>query len=501
MLVGWAGMSFATWGFAIALGVYAFDIGGATAVGVVALVRLLPGVFATPFAGLLGDRHSRRSVILVSALASAIVLGAAALAASSGAPAAAIYALAGLFTVVSSPYVPAEGALLPLVARTPQELAGANVAHSAMDNLGFLAGSALTGVLLATGGPDAAFGLAAAAAALSAAALWGLGRDVRPAYARGETASGLLGETIRGTRPLIEHPGLRLAGITIALLSLFEGAADVMIVVTALELLDLGAGSVGYLNAAWGAGAIASGVLLAVLLDRGRLAAALAGGCLLVGAATALPAAWVAAVAAYLAWVGVGVGYTLSEVAARTLLQRLGSDEILGRIIGTLETARLAAMALGSVAAPALVALLGVRGALLALAALLPAFAVLRWAPMRRLEISAPVPGRPYALLRADPIFEPLPVAIVERLSLDLTPAEVDAGSEILTEGERGERFYLIERGEVEVLRRESGAAPRPMESRSARSPCCAMSRARQRCARPARPVSCRWVATSSSAP
>ena len=227
-----------------------------------------------------------------------------------------------------------------------------------------------------------------------------------------------------------------------------------MIVVTALELLDLGAGSVGYLNAAWGAGAVASGVLLAVLLDRGRLAAALAGGCLLVGAATALPAAWVAAVAAYLAWVGVGVGYTLSEVAARTLLQRLGSDEILGRIIGTLETARLAAMALGSVAAPALVALLGVRGALLALAALLPAFAVLRWAPMRRLEISAPVPERPYALLRADPIFEPLPVAIVERLSLDLMPVEAEAGSEILTEGERGERFYLIERGEVEVFRR-----------------------------------------------
>src|SRR5439155_14399076 len=65
--VGWAGMSLATWAFAIALGVYAFDIGGPTAVGIVALVRILPGAFAAPFAGLLGDRRSRRIVLVASA--------------------------------------------------------------------------------------------------------------------------------------------------------------------------------------------------------------------------------------------------------------------------------------------------------------------------------------------------------------------------------------------------------------------------------------------------
>ncbi len=53
-----AAVSFASWSFAIALGVYGFEVGGAVAVGVVALVRLMPGAIAAPFAGLLGDRLS-----------------------------------------------------------------------------------------------------------------------------------------------------------------------------------------------------------------------------------------------------------------------------------------------------------------------------------------------------------------------------------------------------------------------------------------------------------
>jgi hypothetical protein len=44
-------------------------------------------------------------------------------------------------------------------------------------------------------------------------------------------------------------------------------------------------------------------------------------------------------------------------------------------------------MAVGSIAASALVALLGTRGALLALGAILPLFAVLRWAPLRAFEM------------------------------------------------------------------------------------------------------------------
>lgn len=450
--LSWAASSFAIWSFAIALGVYAFGAGGAAAVGVAGLVRLLPGALASPFAGVLGDRHSRRATLVASALCASAVLGCSALAVALDAPAATVFVLAGLFTVASSPYAPAEGALFPLVARTPQELAAANVAHTAMDNLGFLAGAVLTGVLLAITTVEVAFGVAAVASLAAAVLLATLSHDRRPVYADEVEARGVLRETARGARSLLAEPDLRLVGAILTLLVFFEGAADVLVVVLALDLLGLGAGSVGFLNAAWGVGALLGGAAVAILLDRGRLPAGLVAGSLIAGAAMALSGMWLLAAVAYLAWAGVGAGYTLVECVARTLSQRLGSDETLARALGFLETSRLLAMALGSIAAPALVALLGGRGALIALGAVLPAFAILRWAALRAVEIGAPVDERRYALLRDDSIFAPLPVDRVERLSRELEPIDVPPGGEIITQGDHGNRFYVIEAGEVAVF-------------------------------------------------
>jgi MFS family permease len=132
------GTSFAAWSLAIALGVYGFEFGGAVAVGLVALVRLLPGALASPFAGLLGDRFSRRDVLVGSGLAATVVLAATAAAAAADSSAGVVAVLAGAFTVAISGYIPAESALLPALAHSPQELSAANVTHSAMDNLGFL---------------------------------------------------------------------------------------------------------------------------------------------------------------------------------------------------------------------------------------------------------------------------------------------------------------------------------------------------------------------------
>jgi MFS family permease len=451
LLLAWCAASFSLWAFAIALGVYAFNVGGATAVGVAALIRLLPGALASPAAGLLGDRHSRRAVLLLSQVAGAAVLGVALAAVAVDAPAGVVFVLAGVFTVVTTPYVPAEGALLPVVARTPQELSAANVAHSTMDNLGFLAGSVLTGVLLAAWGTEAAFAAAALTAALAALLLVRLAHDERPDYAA-EPSDGLVAQAAAGARALLGDAKLRTVGAILTLLVLFEGAADVIIVVVALDLLGLDEGSVGFLNAAWGAGALAGGAALAVLLDRGRLAAGLLAGSILTGASMALPGIWVAAAAAYIAWLGIGFGYTFVEVAARTLLQRLGDDETLARALAFLETSKLAAMALGSILAPALIALVGIRGALIALGLLLPAFALLRVTALRSLEIGAPVNEERYRLLRESSIFSPLPVDALEGLTRDLIPVSAASGEEIITQGESGDRFYVIASGEVEVF-------------------------------------------------
>jgi MFS family permease len=452
LIIGWSGMTFATWAFAIALGVYAFEQGGAAAVGIAALVRLLPGALASPFAGLLGDRHSRRWLLVLSTALSGIAIALSAAAIALDAPAWVVYSFAGLFAIASTAYIPAEGALLPLVSRTPQELSAANVTHSQMDNFGFLLASLAAGALMALASPEAAFAAAAAVAMLTAAVLATLSVDERVTYEDGGSASGVLHETAVGLRELLATPELRLVGVTLSLLVFIEGAADVMIVLVVLDLLGIGAGSVGWISAGWGVGALLAGAGLAVLADRGNLAAGLGVGCLIVGAALALPGIWPVVLAAYLSYFLIGFGYTFVEVAARVLLQRLGSDETLARVIGFLETSRLAATALGAILAPVLVALLEVRGALLAFGALLPLLALLRWRALRAFEIGAPVSERNFSLVRGNAIFSPLPVDSLEGVCRSVVEVEARAGEEVITQGDHGDRFYLIDEGEVEVI-------------------------------------------------
>jgi MFS family permease len=448
-----AGTSFASWSFAIALGVYGFEFGGAVAVGEVALIRLLPGALASPFTGLLGDRFPRRTVLIGSGLAITLVLAGASAAAALDSRAGVVAILAGVFTIANSGYVPAEAALLPALARSPQELSAANVTHSAMDNLGYLSASLATGVLLAVSSPAVVFAVAGAVALITTGGLTLIGLDKRPDYvADGADAAGLLRQSVLGFRTLFEHPGLRLIGTVAVIVVFFEATIDVMVVIVALDLLHLGHGSVGFLNASWGIGALLAGSVLSLLVNRGRLAAGLAAGCAVVGVATVLPAAWPVAVAAYAAWLGIGLGYTVIEVAWKTLLQRLGSDETLGRVVGSLESARLAAMALGSISASLLTELLGIRGALLLLASLLPAVILITWVRLRAFEVGAPVAEEQFQLLRGNSIFAPLPVATLERISHDLVPVRTAAGEEVITQGDIGDRFYLIEEGQVEVF-------------------------------------------------
>lgn len=447
------GTSFASWSFAIALGVYGFEAHGVVGVGIVALVRLLPGAIASPLMGLLADRHPRRDVLVIASLAMAVVLAGAAFAAGQDASTDVVFVFPALFAIALAAYVPAEAALFPVLARTPQELSASNVNHAAMENAGFIVAAIASGLLLTATSPGTVFAVAAAVAAVVTVLLALVRRDRRPFYEDDEeTIGGVLREATLGARALRQHPGLRLASLTLVVLLLFEGFADVILVALALELLHLEEGSVGFLNAAWGVGALVGGIGLALLLDRGHLVVAIAGGSLALGAATMLPGFWPEELTSYLAWFGIGIGFTFVEVAAKTLMHRLGDDETMGRLVSSLEAGRLAAMALGSLGAIVLVELLHPDGALIALGALMPVFVFLCWTRLRAYEVGAPVAEHQYQLLRGNSIFAPLPIATVERLSHDLVALEVPAGEEIITQGDIGDRFYLIEAGQVEVF-------------------------------------------------
>ena len=85
----------AEWGFLVALSVYAYDVRGATGVGIVGVVRMVPAALATPFAAVLSDRFRRELVLLWIELGSAIAMAGAAIAYFAGPAEIIIYALAG----------------------------------------------------------------------------------------------------------------------------------------------------------------------------------------------------------------------------------------------------------------------------------------------------------------------------------------------------------------------------------------------------------------------
>ncbi len=449
----WTASSVGGWALFVALAIYAYDVGGASAVGLAAVIRMVPAALAAPFTSMLGDRYSRRDVLLVLCVARALVLAAAAAVVAADGPAAAVFALAAVFTIIATGHRPAQAALLPTLASEPRQLAASNGLWSAIDSVGFLVGAAGGGLLVAAAGVDVAFAATAAAFLLAALALAGIRADARPAHAA-PAGERRLEEIAEGFQAVNRDRDLRFVVGVLGVTTLVEGAVDVLVVVVALELLELGAAGVGWLNSAWALGGIAGGTLALLLVTRGRNALGLVIGSLLIGvpllALTAVPGTLVAAGGL----VVLGVGYAVVETSGLTLVQRLASDAVLSRAFGVVEGTYQLTTGLGSLLAPVLVATLDLRAALLAVGVALPVLMVLRGRALLRLEGCAPIPARPLELIRGIEMFKPLPIARLEELARHLTPVHVAAGETIIAEGEPGDRFYLIDSGMVEVTER-----------------------------------------------
>jgi MFS family permease len=231
-----------------------------------------------------------------------------------------------------------------------------------------------------------------------------------------------------------------------------QGVVDVMVVIAAIELLGLGQSGVGWLNTAWGIGGIAGGWVALSLLGRGRLASGVRLGCFLAGVPLVVIGLWHAPAAAVVLLVVLGMGYALLEAALMTLTQRLAADDVLARVFGVQETIFVIGTAIAGVIAAALVALFGLAAALVVTGAVLPALAVLLRGRLARLEAGAPVPERPYALFRALPMFAPLPIATIETLATRAEMMDFAPGTEIIRQGDEGDRFYVIDEGTVAIF-------------------------------------------------
>jgi MFS family permease len=448
--LSFAGSELGKWLYLIALAVFAYDIGGAAAVGLVALVRTVPSAVGAPFTALLGDRYERGRVMFLASLLRAVTMVAAAAVAFFDASAVLVYLLVGVVTLASTAFRPAQAAALPRLARTPEELTAANLASSTIATIAGFVGPAAGGLLLAVTSVEAVFLLTALVFVLAALL-------VAPVSAppsgdeRAPSARAVVREAGAGFATIGVDRDLRLLMGLYSAQALVGGAFNVLVVVSAIELLDLGEAGVGWLNAAFGVGGLLGAVVALALIARGRLASDFMFGIVLWGVPLALIGLWPEPAVALLLLGLVGVGETLVEVAGPTLLQRSVPDRVLARVFGALESLLITMIGVGGLVAPLLIELLGIRGALVAAGALLPVLAAVFWTRLTALDRAHPVAAREVALLRSVPIFAPLPAPTLEQLAAALMPVHVPAGRLIFAQGDPGDRFYVIAQGTLEV--------------------------------------------------
>ncbi len=444
-----AATSLGKWAFAVTLGVYAFRQGGTTAIGLVALIQAIPATFAAPLLGLAGDRYPRQRVLLVTNAVRAILLAAVAGAALEGLPIAVTFALAAVFSTVSTANQPARAALIPVLARSPGEVSAATAVMGSIDTSSFLVGAGIGGIVLASTSVPFVFALCSVAYAVAVLLILEIPLDARPPRRRHEPPMRALAA---GFQTVLRDDHLRLVVGVMATLSVIDGLTNVFVIVTAIDLLHIGTAGIGYLNIFRGAGGLIGGTAAFALLGRSRLAIALALGSLTLGVPLVVLGLLPHVALGLLAWGAFGFGYVLVKVSGLTLVQRLSGDRVLARVVAVLETTFVATIGLGAIMAPALVSLLGLTGALIATGATLPVVTAIRWSALRRLEIGAPVPQREFELLRHCPVFAPLPLATTEGLARRLVALEVPAGADVITQGELGDSFYLIADGAVEII-------------------------------------------------
>lgn len=449
--IGWAVSAVGGWVFFVALAVYAFDVGGATAVGVAALTRMVPAGLAAPLGGVLADRRSRRDVLLGAIGLRGLILGAIGAAVAASAPLAVVLALAALFTIVATAHKPAQAALLPALVETPHQLAASNAVWSGVDNGAFLVGALLSGGLIATTTMGTAFLVTAALFAVAALPVARIPRDPVPDYRAAGEGTHPLEDAIDGFRVVARDRRLRLVVGVLSVSTVVEGAIDVLVVLVAIDMLGLGGSGVGWLNAGWGLGGlIGSGAALA-LMRRGRLTAGLSAGCLLVGIPLMVIAGPESVGVAIPMLIALGVGYGLIEIAGLSLLQRLPANDVLARVFAVVESSYWISTGLGAILAPVVVHLVGLRDALLIVGACLPLLVALRWRPLALLERTIRVPERAFKALRAVDMFAPLPLATIENVSRMMQAVHAPAGEAVIREGEYGDCFYLVVEGRLDV--------------------------------------------------
>ena len=443
------------WALTVVLGVVAFRDGGATAVGIVALIRMLPSALIAPFATAVADRVRRDRVLIWIGVTRAAAVGAAAVVMAVDLSTVFVYVLAVIATIPFTAFRPAHSALLPALCETPTELTAANASRGLLDSASTLVGPLLAALLLGISGPEAVFVLTAGLSLWSALLVSLIDyepapRETPPAPIR------IAADTADGLRAIAAQSDVTMLFGLGAVQAVTRGALNVFIVVVAIELLETGEPGVGVLTAAVGVGAVFGSLGASVLVGSRRLAAYTGVGIALWGTPLAVIGVFPAELLALVMLAIVGAGNALVDLGYFTLFPRLMPDEVLARVFGALESLVALAVGLGSIITPLLIHLFGIRGALVAIGLMTPVIVALAWSRLVKVDEGLGAQADIIERLREVTMLRPMPVSTIEHLARNVREESVEPGETVIEQGQVGESFYVIVAGEVEV--RENGS-------------------------------------------
>ena len=439
----------AEWAFTVGLGIVAYRDGGATAVGLVGLLRMAPSAILTPLLSPLVDKGRRERVLILVSVLRGVVTGAAAVVVGVGGPTQIVYVLAVLSTIAATLYRPAHSALLPSLCHSGYELASANVVRGLLDAAATLMGPLLAALLLQFTGVTVVFAVAAGASLWAAALLLRLNYDAPP---RPSAPSNWMRSSVEGIRVVSRNRDLALIMGLAAAQSFTRGALTVLSVVVAIELLGTGEPGVGLLTAAMGAGAVLGSLAASLLVGTRRLGAWFAVGVALWGMPVTLIGVFPQQIAALGLLACVGVGNSLIDLGGFTLLARLATDEVLARVFGVLESLVVLSIGVGALVASLVVDGAGVRPALVTVGLLCPVLAVASWQRLRGMDRSIGVRDDDIDMLHMVAMLNVLPLPAIEQLARGLEPVDVPAGHVVFHQGDVGDHYFVIESGEAEVI-------------------------------------------------
>lgn len=475
------------WLYIVALLVVIYgEAGDPVVLGLFGAARVVPYVVLSIPAGVIADRFDRRMILLVTDLARGAAMLAMGLVVALDGPIWALVLLSVLAACGSTFFYPAIGAYIPNLAQDERQLGPANSAWASLDNLGFVVGPVLGGILVAGGGTTFAFVINAATFLVIAAVLWGLppSSNVRldaaePGPASGPpedvpAAEGSPHDTADGgTAPAVGASLAIVPLVGIAVIRFIDGVifggVGVLTVVLATDILQAGADATGYLNAAIGIGGVAGALTSGLLVLRRNLAGPLLAGAGVLAVGGLVLGFSDVLVMAMLAIVLISAGHLVLEVVAATLMQRVTTDAVRGRAVGALMTVETLAEGIGSFLLPVLVTGIGASVVLGGLSALMAVAAVaglllVGGAATRPLTAFESTIARVAQL----PLFAGATGQSLEAALGRLVAVPVLAGEAVVRQGEASDRFYIIESGTFTVTQTAADGGTRELRTLTA---------------------------------